>query len=98
MSETKGLLSVLMLAFIFNIFMYGIFDFSSSNPNYDTSFACSVQGGTTTGMINASDIEYSEDVAQGITHCEPIGLPWWFYALWVIIDGTVIYAFIPFVK
>lgn len=99
MSETKGLLSVLMLAFIFNIFMYGVFDFSSSNTAYsDSSFLCNTEGGTQTGLINASDVDYSGDVAQGISHCEPEGLPWWFYALWVIIDGVVIYAFIPFVK
>ena len=98
MSETKGLLSVLMLAFIFNIIMYGVFDFSSFNTAYGTSFSCSTEGGTTTGVINASDVDYSEDVAQGVTHCEPEGLPWWFYALWIIIDGVAIYAFIPFVK
>lgn len=98
MGEIKGLLSVLMLAFIFNIFMYGIFDFSSSNPAYDADFSCSVQGGTETGIINVSDVEYSDSVAQGISHCEPEGLPWWFYALWLIIDGVVVYAFIPFIK
>ncbi len=92
MSETRGLYQMLMLALIFNIVMLGIFDFLNSqnltNINCDTgSF-----------QYNITNIDESDSIPQQINHCEPEGLPWWFYAIWIIIDGVLIYAFVPFVK
>lgn len=89
MSETKALLGLLMLALVFNITMIGIFDFVNTqgldkvNCNVDPS------------------LEYNESYAgapEGMSHCEPEGLPWWYYLIWAIIDGVLIYAFVPFIK
>jgi len=92
MSETRGLYQMLMLAFIFNLVMWGVFDWTATVKA--TDFSCNAGQFQT----NTTDIEQSDNVPQQITHCEPEGLPFWFYAIWIIIDGVLIYAFIPFVK
>lgn len=93
MSETIGLYRILMLALIFNTIMYGVFDFVNVQGlgNLECSTTPSLQ-------YNLTDVAESESVPQNVEHCEPAGLPWVFYAIWLIIDGVLIYAFIPFVK
>lgn len=94
MSETRALYGLLMLAVIFNGIMIGLFDFINvqnlSNIDCDDQY--------TSFQYNITDIEESESIPQTAQHCTPEGLPWPFYALWIIIDGVLIYAFIPFVK
>lgn len=94
MSEIKGLLSVLMLAFIFNLIMYGIFDYSNQS-GISTDYSCGTE--TNYSMIQNATINNIDDVRQ-FQNCQPSGLPWWYYVLWGIINGALIYAFIPFVK
>lgn len=93
MSETRALYSLLMLALIFNGLMYGVFDFI--NVQGLGTLDCS---NTPSLQYNLTDVEESNNVPQNVEHCEPAGLPWVFYAIWLIIDGVLIYAFIPFVK
>jgi hypothetical protein len=82
-----------MLALIFNGIMFGLFDFINVQNlgNIDCDQTPSFQ-------YNITEIEESSQIPQTAEHCTPQGLPWPFYAIWVIIDGVLIYAFIPFVK
>jgi hypothetical protein len=92
MSETKGLYSLLMLALIFNIAMYGIFDYVNSEGYLDVSCP------NPQLAYNVTYVEGDPGVPQSVLSCEPEGLPWWYYAVWGIINGVLVYAFIPFVK
>lgn len=92
MSEIRGFYGLLMLALIFNITMYGVFDF------VNTANVAQIQNcEQLTFQYNNTDIG-NDEIVQGTTSCEPEGLPWWYYAIWAIVNGGLIYAFIPFVK
>lgn len=83
---------MLMLALIFNVTMLGIFDFVTAQGLSD------IECEAGSFQYNVTDIAESENVPQEMQHCTPAGLPWWFYIIWAIIDGVLIYAFVPFVK
>lgn len=89
MSETMTLYKLLMLGLIFNSVMVGIFSFvnDSGLANIEN---CDV--------TNILPNESAGGVPNQIVSCEPSGLPYWYYIFWLIIDGVLIYAVIPFIK
>ena len=92
MSETKGLYSILMLALIFNTVMYGVFDFVNASGVDTIECELGDFGQNDTGVVSGQS---SPTTFEG---CEPAGLPFWYYAIWLIINGVLVYAFLPFVK
>lgn len=94
MSETKAVLSILMLAFFFNLVMWGLMDFYSTTGTADLNCGTELNYSI---VQNISDIQNIDDIRQ-FEQCQPEGLPWWYYVIWAIINFVLLYAFIPFVK
>lgn len=94
MSELIGLQSVLLLALVFNIVAFGIFDFV--NAQELDSVSCPIQSASFDNL-NATTLE-PEGAGVFVSRCEPPGLPFWYYWIWGIINLVFVYAFIPFVK
>lgn len=94
MAEIIGLQKLLMLALIWNILMFGVFEFV--NQTKLDSVDCDISSASFENL-NTTTLEPAGS-GDFVSRCEPPGLPVWYYWMWGIINLVFVYAFIPFVK